>query len=778
MNAVSRRILIGGILSLLLAQILFGALMLSALYKQYQEPIFQINGLLCQDIANHLGLLERAGKSLRAATVERFLSHYRSRTEAENIAVASPSGHIIYQWKKDGPSSLLPPADAKSISGQLKKFSSDDSFLTTCPITGKNGAVTGYVFIALDKERISRLIFTAAQKQLLLFLAITAGECLLLAVLLRFLSRKAANSPEASPSALRLRMCFMIPLIAGQCLFLLLLSSPLSHLYQSELAHTGMQLNRQLAWDLERLAGMGLPVHAVHGLESWMTERQKHTPTRGMAIFDITGKLHAAASAKAPLSAEEWQRICESDQPVTLDLRHPADGTPAGKIQIVMDSAKVGSNLRSVMLDNLTMTIVAALFLSELLFLLLMRPHENTPVSQQPEFMRPLIFACLFSTEMSMSYVPIRIGELGFDLFGLPPDIVSGLPVSSELFMAAAAMFAGGFWSQRSGWKPMLLSGVALSCAGSWASFLSPSPLLFILARCLSGLGYGFINLAAQVFVIAHSSESGRSRNLAFMFAGLYAGTLCGSSMGGLIADRMGYHAVFPASAIMLVFMVLILLKFLPHEPWQSQENTSSHLTLSEAADFLFDRRMGSLLLFFIIPNALITVCLFQFFVPLSLNHAGYSPATIGRIFLLYCIIVMFAGPAVGSLLDKTSNKERPLFLSMLMAAASVASLLVFNGIAAAVASIVLLAFSTSIAANGQGPYALTLPASQKFGRARTIGFYNVAMRIGQVLGPLSLGIMMAVWNASSGLTVLAAGSACCALLFAAFSKTAREKRN
>ena len=83
-----RRLLAGGVLALLCAQLLYGALMLSALYKQYQEPVFQINGLVCQDIADHLGLLVRVGKSLRPQTVERFLSHYRTRTEADNIAVA------------------------------------------------------------------------------------------------------------------------------------------------------------------------------------------------------------------------------------------------------------------------------------------------------------------------------------------------------------------------------------------------------------------------------------------------------------------------------------------------------------------------------------------------------------------------------------------------------------------------------------------------------------------------------------------------------------------
>lgn len=764
-----RRLFVGGILALLCAQLLYGALMLSALYKQYQEPVFQINGLVCQDIADHLGLLVRVGKSLRPLTLERFLSQYHTRTEAENIVVADTKGKILYQWAEHDENRIVTPSDAKTVFGQVRKFSTDDSFWTVCPITGRHGVVAGHVFMSLDKKRISALLADAAKGQLLLFFGVTLGECLLLALLLHVF---AVPRQHASPKnfSLRLRVCFMLPLIAGQIFILCMLHSPLSRLYEEEMAHTGTQLARQMTWDLERLSGMGLPVSSIHGMEDWMTARQKHVSTLGMAVFDVTGKLHAASDAAGKLSEDAWQALCAAHSPVTLNIQHPADGTPAGTVEIIMNPATAADNLRSVMLDNLTMTVVAALFLSELLFLLLMSRKGTTAMSRSPEFMRPIIFACLFATEMSMSYVPIRIGELGLDLFGLPPDVVSGLPVSCELFMAGLAMFLGGFWSQKAGWKPMLLSGLALACLGSCASWLSPSALPFILARGMSGLGYGFINLSAQIFVIAHSSEDNRARNLAFMFAGLYAGTLCGSTMGGLIADRLGYHAVFPASAVMLALTLAVLFRLLPREHWQGEEESSSRLTLREALQFLFDRRMGTLLLFFIIPNALITVCLFQFFMPLSLSQAGTSPATIGRVFLLYCVIVMFAGPVFGALLDKTRHMERPLFLSMVIVSLSVTALLVLDGIAAAMLSVALLAVNTSIAANGQGPYALSLPAAHSFGRARTMGFYNVAMRIGQVLGPLSLGIMMSVWNARTGLTVLAVGTACCALLFIAFS--------
>ena len=221
-----RRLFIGGIFALLCAQLLYGTLMLSALYKQYQEPVFQINGLICQDIADHLGFLVRVGKSLRPKTLERFLSQYHTRTEAENIAVTDTDGNVIHQWAKNGPDRIVIPTDAKTVFGQVQKFSTKDGFWTTCAIVGRNGTAAGHVFLALDKERISDLLADAARGQLLLFLGVTAGECLLLAFLLRYF---AFPRQYASPRnfSLRLRICFMLPLIAGQIFILFMLSSPL-----------------------------------------------------------------------------------------------------------------------------------------------------------------------------------------------------------------------------------------------------------------------------------------------------------------------------------------------------------------------------------------------------------------------------------------------------------------------------------------------------------------------------------------------------------------------
>ena len=765
------RLFLGGLLTLLIAQMLYGALMLSALYKQYQDPILQINGMLCKDLSDRLGFQVRVGKALRPSTVERFVEPIRKSTEIHELAVAAPDGRIIYQWNDGGLDSLIIPREAKQVFGPVRTFSSASRLWLTSPVLDKSGGTVGHVFAAVSKDAVFRHVLKSSQHLFLLFLAITVGECLLLALLLHWGTKRGSIRPDAQEqkNSVFLRACIILPLVLGQLIFLLLLVSPLAKLYQSVNFETSKQTASQITWDLERLVGMGMSVSEIRSMDTWLISRMQFIDSLGMAVYDDRGRVHSAADKHGSLSLEHWGELRGGTAMAHEEILNENTGDVAGSIFVALDTDAVTRNVRSVMLDNLTLTVVAALFLAEISYLLLMSGGGAVSMASKPEFMRPVIFACLLGTEMAMPYVPIRIGELGLGLFNLPPDIISGLPISCELFMAGAAMLIGGFWSQRSGWRPMLILGIALASIGSLASWLSFGPLPFILSRGLSGLGYGFINLSAQVFVIAHSSANQRARMLAFMFAGLYAGSLSGSALGGLIADRLGYVAVFPASGLLLLALAVLLWRCLPHEPWIAEKNEDS-FSLREAAHFIADRRMGSLLMFFIIPSALITVCLFQFFVPLSLSQIGTSPASIGRVFLVYCVIVMFAGPAFGGIIDRSKKMQNPLLLSILLAAASILCLVWLDGITGAVCSVAVLAVSTAIASNGQAAYALSLPAAQRFGRSRTMGLYNVAMRIGQVLGPLSLGIMMSLWDARFGLTVLAIFTAVCAVLFYALS--------
>ena len=776
-----RRFFICGLATLLCAQMLYGALVFSSLYKHFQAPALHLNSIVCRDIAVHLSLITRAGKKLPLKTAASVIDRYYGRVEADDILVTDPAFRVLVQMSSGRTAALPLPEDHAPGQALPEKYSVGKSICTSHAVEDRHGKIQGHVFVITDRSRISSRLAGAMNDLLMRFLAVSLAECATFAVLLalfRMLGRRRRPSFLQRMAAMHenacLRACFLIPLCLGQMLFLFAVSPHLAHIYDDGLSRTGYQIAQQTQWELSRLVRMGMPLDAISGLDRWMMQRQDGMPALGMAISDQEGRIISAAGKTGPLSAEKWRGLASGTRVIFRDILGDA-GSIAGGVSVVMDWKSAGESLRSVLLDTLAMTVVAAIFLCELLFLILRPASGAEGAPAPPSLMRPAIFFCMFAHELSWPYVPIRAGQLGLELWGLPPDIVAGLPVSCEMLTAGAAMLLGGAWSQRHGWRAMLLCGACLCGLGAGASSLSSSALPFLFSRGACGLGYGFINLAAQVFVIAHSDQDNRAGNLAFMFAGLYAGSLCGSTLGGLLADRLGYQASFTASCAALLAAAALLHIFLPRGDWHAAPAICKGPS-GGALRFLGDRRMAALFLFVVVPNALITVCLCQFFVPLALDRGGVSPASIGRVFLFYSLIVMFAGPALGRAVDKSATMVRPLACSMILAAVSVAALLFLDGMPGTLLCMAALAMSTSIASNGQGAYALSLPAAERFGRERTMGAYNVAMRAGQVLGPLSLGVMASLWSAQAGLAALSALALACGLLFPAFTFAAERR--
>ena len=106
---------------------------------------------------------------------------------------------------------------------------------------------------------------------------------------------------------------------------------------------------------------------------------------------------------------------------------------------------------------------------------------------------------------------------------------------------------------------------------------------------------------------------------------------------------------------------------------------------------------MAGLLLGNIFPCAFVTVCLFQFFLPVSLSQAGVSPAGIGRVFLLFCLVIIYLGPFFGKAVDKSPNKLVWLVGGGFLCIGGIIALLLLDGLAAAFACVALLALCNAI---------------------------------------------------------------------------------
>ena len=126
---------------------------------------------------------------------------------------------------------------------------------------------------------------------------------------------------------------------------------------------------------------------------------------------------------------------------------------------------------------------------------------------------------------------------------------------------------------------------------------------------------------------------------------------ICGTSIGGVLAERLGYRAVLVISAFAAVSGFVIFA--VSQRSLATSSAPQANFRLADLKPLLRNRRFMSLMLGAAIP-AKISLAGFLFFLtPLGLQAADYSPAAIGRAIMLYYILLTLSNPLASYLSDR-----------------------------------------------------------------------------------------------------------------------------
>jgi MFS family permease len=362
--------------------------------------------------------------------------------------------------------------------------------------------------------------------------------------------------------------------------------------------------------------------------------------------------------------------------------------------------------------------------------------------------LRTVFFLFILALDMSITFIPLRMAELPTTFLGLSRDVVLGLPVSAEVAMAGIAIFLTGRWIGRYGAALLMSVGFMLAAAGYVGSAMVSGPLGFILARAMAGAGYGMSIMAAQAYVF-------RSGGLAGLFAGVFAGSLCGGAIGSMLAEKMGFSAAFYASSgIMLLLVVLpyILLRhgdtcMVESAPAQAdpsgQAGQRAQKGLGRTLKALFSGQFMALSLFALIPATFIVLGFNKYFMPIYLNRAGIGQADIGRVYMVYCLVLIYLGPPLGKLVLRARHKAPAVTLGCFLGALSILILAIFDSLGAMLLCSFMLGLATAFNIPAHAEYLLKLDITSQLGSNQALGMLNVVERVGQAAAPIALGLLM-----------------------------------
>ena len=379
---------------------------------------------------------------------------------------------------------------------------------------------------------------------------------------------------------------------------------------------------------------------------------------------------------------------------------------------------------------EITTTLVISTLLFFELFILLTKLLQNNKIliysqssSIDPGSIRPAMFLFLFGVDLSAAFVPLHMKNLYQPLLDLPKDVVLGLPISAMFLCVSFTIVMSGIWLDRRGWhEPFLRSRLdrqrhAVRMAGT-------NGVHFIIAMGLVGFGYGLALMASQGFVIVHTDDKTKARGLAYLFAGIYAGSICGTASGAMLAERIGYSPVFLLSAVTLFLTMGYTLITMRGAIEQSQaaqplgwEGQAATVVMAKHYwNFLRNRYVLGLIFLSSLPSAIAVIGLLNYFGPVYLDRLGVSQSIIGSVLILYSICMVYFGPFVSKYIDASENKRLFVFIGCTLGGGAFLSFHFFTGLFATVIAVLMLGVSSCFVLASQTTYALTLDVTQQLG--------------------------------------------------------------
>lgn len=357
------------------------------------------------------------------------------------------------------------------------------------------------------------------------------------------------------------------------------------------------------------------------------------------------------------------------------------------------------------------------------------------------------LFVFSFAEELQKSFLPLFVAEFHtkYDLF--ERDIMMGLPISTFMFVIAVFTPFAGRLVDKFGNKTLFISGLIPAIAGYLTCYFAGSANDILIGRSMTAVGYAVITISSQSYIAAVVPPENRARGMAIFVGVLMAGTMCGTAIGAILADWLGYKPVFLLATFFSLLAGLLGWSMLNTElPVSEATKSAKAVSRSPVAILARNSQFVLIVLFCAIPAKVILTGVLYLFVPIYLASLDASQSEIGRIMMVYSLIIIPISPLASGLADRLGKNL------LMVIGATVMSGIVLLGLyqSASVAAVLAV-----VAALGVVHACLKAPLivaameaaeqSPDITRTGALSLLRTSERIGSVIGPVVVAALLVV---------------------------------
>lgn len=434
-----------------------------------------------------------------------------------------------------------------------------------------------------------------------------------------------------------------------------------------------------------------------------------------------------------------------------------AEGNAVALLEVGANMDEIGRQKNELFVQVLfttgTAVIVIIMLLMEILFLLgdfkAAKADPANPTQYAP--IRMMIFLLYLADSLQDAFIVQLCYRLYDNSLPLSPGIACSLPISAELFMAAICSLFAGHIVSKIGTKRNLVMGTVFCMAGFVLCGIWSSYYILLIGKLLIGMGMGIVYVTANTLAAKGRSEEECGKAFAGLSAGVLSGITVGDGLGSIILSFASYKVVYMAAGIIMLLAFLLVLRSRDMKP--SVEKESSSIRLPK---FLFNWRVLPFFLLLLLPF-MIMLSYREYFFPLFAEENGMNEVSIGRLFLICGLIVIYIGPVLGEFLICKIGSKRAVILASALMLADVLIFMIYPTFISAVIGVIILSIDISFAYTCQYAYFASVPECDRYGEGNAMGIYSMIENIGQTAGPLIFGAAM-VLGYRMGIVVIGIG--------------------
>jgi MFS family permease len=391
---------------------------------------------------------------------------------------------------------------------------------------------------------------------------------------------------------------------------------------------------------------------------------------------------------------------------------------------------------------------------------------------------RAPLFTFILAEELTRSFLPTYVKNVLEPIPGLPTEILVGLPIALFMLIVALGQPHLAAYSERTGHRRTMITGAVVAAVGFVASALAYSALDLLLWRSLCAVGYAMVFVAAQGYVLHHTTAVTRAQGFAVFIGAIMVASVCGPSIGGILADNIGERLTLAISAV-LALASIPAARLMPAAtvPTKHRAEALRGPTLSDIASLFLNRRFMTLTGLAAVPAKIILTGVCFYLVPLYVVAIGSNQAMAGRIIMTYAVVMVLMAPLAAALATTRERREWLVASGLLVSGLGGSLMVISPSVLVVFASVFLVGCGQALSITAQS--ALVGDHCQEeirlTGESTVYGVYRLFERCGNALGPMIAGGLVLAYGYQSSFVALGGLVLTCGVAFLLATRSKRE---